>query len=303
MSEVTTEAAAVETPTETTTTQETTPAQQAGAKDTTEQAQAKAILKEKFKLTVDGKEFEEELDWNDKEGIKRKLQMAHAAEKRMSEAKAAKAKAFDIVKAFEENPENILKRLGPKGREVAEKFLLEQIQNDMLTPEEKEYRELKKYKEMTEAEKAKAKEESEKSAKQAQEYKYAQEFQTTIISALEKSGLPKTPELVKRMAGIMQKNLSLGLDLTPEDLVIEVKKDALAFVKAIAGDSDGDQLLELFGKEIANKIRKSDLKKLKEKQDQVFQQPQSKQQTQSKRREDRPMSIDEWKESIAARIK
>lgn len=268
-----------------------------------EQKQAIATLKEKFKLTVDGEEFEEEVDWNDKADITRRLQLAKAAQKRMSEAKDAKTKAFDIVKAFESDPASILKRLGPKGRDAAEKFLLEQIQDDMLTPEEKEYRmtkaELAKYK----AKDAETAEAAEKSAKSAQENKYAQEFQTTIIEALTKSGLPKSPELVKRMAGVLSKNLELGLDLTADDLVVEVKRDILELVKSVTKDADGDQLEAIFGKDVANKIRKNDLKKLQDKQDQVFQRPESRPAPTRQTKSDRPMSIDQWKETINERIK
>lgn len=271
---------------------------------TPEQKQAMAQLKEKFKLTVDGEEFEEEVDWNNKEDIKRRLQLAAAAKKRMGEAKEEKRKAFEIVKAFEQDPASILKRLGPKGREAAEKYLLADIEEQMLSPEEKEYRmtkaELAKYKDME----AKQKEEQEKSVKSAQEMKYAQEFQTTIISALEKlgyskGGLPIPPNLVKNMANLMAKNLDLGLDLTPEDLAEEVHKEKLSDLTLITKDMDGEQLVRFFGTETANKIRKHDLKMLQEKQNQIPQpRAQSTQSSESKTNANRPMTITQWKESL-----
>jgi len=258
--------------------------------------------KEKFKLLVDGEEIEEEVDFSDKEGLKKRLQLAHAAKKRMSEAQDAKKKAFQIVKEFEENPESMLARLGPKGREIAEKFLLSQIQDEMLSPEEKEFRDLKKYKEMTEAEKDKVKEALEREAATKIESDYAKRYQDTIIEAMEKSGLPKTPELVKRMAGIMKKNLEYGLDLSPDDLIAEVKSDITNLVKSVFGDADGDQLINIFGKDIANKIRKADLKKLQEKQSQLFQKPKA-QGSSSGKNEARPKSIEEWKQEVEDRLK
>lgn len=274
-----------------------------GGAEPKDQKQAVAALKEKFKLTVDGEEFEEEVDWNNKEDIKRRLQLAHAAKKRMAEAKAEKAKAFDIVKAFEEDPGNILRRLGPKGREAAEKYLLEHIQESMLTPEQKAQAakdaKLKKYEEQEELT---AKQQAEQ-AMQAKQNQYAQEFQTTIIQALEKSGLPKSPANVKRMANIMANNLKLGLNLSPDDLVIEVKTEVQELLKSIMKDSDGDQLVSMFGEDIANKIRKSDIRKLQEKHGQVFQNTQPKSQvSQPKAEEDRPLSMEEWKEQISRRV-
>jgi len=271
------------------------------------QAEKKAeipqALKKKLKLKVDGEEIEDEIDFNDEEGLKRKLQLSYAAKKRMEEAKAAKAKAFEIIKAFEEDPANVFKKLGPKGREAAERFLLEQLQEEAMDPKDKELRDLKKYKEEMEAEKERIKAEREKQALAEQEAKYAQEFQKTIIDALGKSGLPKSPEMVKRFASIMQKNLELGLELTADDLVDEVKSDITSIIKSIVGEADGDHLINLFGEDVANKIRKSDIRKLQEKQGQVFQQRSTKQEAAPQPKSGRPMTMAEWKRSLEERVK
>ena len=163
---------------------ETTETTESGEEQTPEQKAMVTALKKKFKLVVDGEEIEDEVDWNDEEGLKKKLQMARAAEKRMSEAKAEKKKAMDIVRQWDTDPEGVLERMGARGREIAEKVLLKQIQDELMSPEERELRDLKKYKEMTEAEKKKATEEAE-AAKQAElTNHYAQQFQNTIISFL-----------------------------------------------------------------------------------------------------------------------
>lgn len=260
--------------------------------------------KKKYMLKVDGEDIEEEIDLNDDVGMTKRLQMARAAEKRMKSAATEKQKAFEIIKAFESDPESMLKRLGPKGREIAEKFLLAQIQDDMLTPEEKEFRQLKQENETYKQKEAREKEERAQAEQQKKEYEYAQTFQATIISALEKSGLPKTAVNVKRMASVMSKNLEYGLELTPDDLATEVFNERSEELKAIIKDADGDQLIKMFGEEMANKIRRSDLKKLQERQGQVFQPgkrtnsgsapgPKSKGYT----------TMDEWKEQIERNIK
>lgn len=260
-------------------------------------------MREKFKLKVDGEEFEDEVDLNDKEELRKRFQLSHAAKKRMGEAKAAEQKALDIVRQFEQDPESMLSRLGPKGREIAEKYLLKQIQDDMLSPQEKEARMTKAKLEKYEAKEKEDQDFKQKSVMEKKEAEYAQGFQTTIIAALNKSGLPKTPEMVKRMAATMAKNLELGLELTPEDLVSEVKSDVSKILKSIIGDSDGDQLINMFGPDVAKKIRMSDLKKLQEKQGQVFQRGSSNQSGgASKQDSARPMTMEEWKESVNKRI-
>lgn len=267
------------------------------------EAQTQAMLK-KFKLKVDGEEFEREIDLNDEATLTKELQMSHAAKKRMTEAKENTQKAMKIIKEFEENPESMLKRLGPKGREIAEKFILAQIQDDMLSPEEKEYRDLKKYKEMTEAEKAKAREMEEMSAREKKEFEIAQNFQNTIIEALTKTGLPKSAKLVQRTAEIFKHNLEYGLELSPDDLAAEVKNERLAELKAIIGDSDGETLIKLFGDDVAKKIRKFDVQKLKEKQGQVYQQTIQKEQSNFSKKEGREyLTFEEMKEQARQRAK
>lgn len=259
--------------------------------------------KEKFQYVIDGEQVEEEVDFSDKEALKKRFQLGHAAQKRMAEAKAAKAKAYEIVKAFEDDPANILERLGPKGLEAAEKFLMKKIQEQMKSPEEREYEmtkaELAKYKEQEKL----AKEAEEKQKISAQEAKYAQEFQATIISALEKTGLPKTPDLVKRMAYIMSKNLELGLDLSPEELAHEVRKDQQELIKSLSKDASVEQLLEMLGPDIANKIRKYDLEKLKLKRNPVLSPDKPEVFENTEKRSKKPVSMDEWKAQIEERLR
>ena len=259
-------------------------------------------LKKKFKLKVDGEEIEEEIDFNDEAGIVQRLQLAKAAKKRMAEAVNARKQAMEIVKAFEKDPESMLERLGDKGREIAEKYLMKHIQESMMSPEEKRLKELEKKVETYEQREAREKQEREAEAIAKKESEYANSFQQTIISALQKSGLPKTPQIVKRMAAIMQRNLEFGLELTPDDLVTEVKQELTELFQAISKDSDADHLLNILGKDAANKIRKHDLKSLQEKQAQVFQSPKV-----SKSSNPKPdkgyTTIDEWKEQINKRIK
>ena len=261
----------------------------------TQQAQLK-----KFKLKVDGEEFEEELDLSNEAELTKRLQLAKAAEKRIGQAKAEKQKAMEILKAFEEG--TLLKK-HPKARELAEQLLVEQLQQEMMTPEQKELMELKKYKEERERSELERQKALEMAEAQQKESAIAQQFQKTIIDALDKSGLPKTPDMAKRMAYIMKKNLDLGLSLTPEDLAAEVKSELNGLLKALIGGAEGEQLISLFGDDVAKKIRAYDVKKLKEgmknnatpKKEDAVKAP--------KREDGKPLTIEEWKEQIRARVR
>ncbi len=257
-------------------------------------------MKEKFKLKVDGEDIEEELDWNDKEAVKNKLQLAHAAKKRIGEAKTEKQKAMEILKAFEDGT---LLSKHPNARKLAEDLLMAQIQEEMLDPKDKEIRDLRskneKY-EMTEKQKIEA---MRKEAAAKKEFAIAQDFQNTIIEALNKSGLPKTPKLVQRAADLMSKNLDLGLTLTIDDLVGELKGETTNSLKSIIKDADGEQLIAMFGEELAKKIRKYDLKKLQESQGKVFQSGKKQSAEAPRPKENKQyMTQEEWQEQINSRV-
>ena len=160
-------------------------------------------LKKKFKLKVDGEEFEEEVDLSNEEYLIKELQLAKAAKKRMAEAYNDKKKAFELTQMFENDIESFLER-HPKGKDAAEKLLLKEIQKQMLTPEQLKSmemeQELARYKQQEQA----FKQQQEQAQMQALEQQQAEYYQKTIIDALEKSGLPKTPESAKRMAFLLR---------------------------------------------------------------------------------------------------
>jgi hypothetical protein len=235
---------------------------------------------------------------NESELIKR-FQLAKAAEKRIGQSKAEKAKAMEVLKAFEDGT---LFKKHPKARELAEQFLVEQLEDEMLSPEQKEFRDLKKYKEEKERHELDRQKALEMAAAEQKEAALANQYQKTIIDALDKSGLPKTPDMAKRMAYIMKKNLDLGLSLTSDDLASEVKSELSAMLKALVGGSDGEQLINLLGEDSAKKIRAYDVKRLKDgmtnksvKSDSVQKMP--------TRSDGKPMSLDDWKEQVKARLK
>lgn len=223
--------------------------------------------KRKYKLKVDGQEFEEEIDLSDEEAIKRHLQMSKAAQKRMSEAAKARREAEQFIHTLKTNPRKVLTdpNLGVDFRKLAEEYLAEQLEAEMLTPEQRRLREVEaKLREREEQDKARAEEEQAKQLEQLRA-QYAQDYDKTISEALQTEGLPKTPKTVKRMAELMYKNLDMGLELEPKQLVSIVREDYINEIKELFSSADGETLLKLLGDDVAKKIRKTDLARLKTK--------------------------------------
>lgn len=265
---------------------------------TAAKAAAAAARKEKFQYKIDGEDVEEEIDLSDIEGLKKRMQLSYAADKRMGEARTVKQKAMEIVKAFEEDPTNLFRKLGPKGRQVAEQFLLEQINEEMLTPEQKKDRDDKSELQKLRDEKKKREEEDQNKQISAKEKEYASEYQTTIIGALEKCGLPKSPRLVADVARLMSKKLEHGIELDATDLAKLIREERGNDQKSIVKDMSGEQLIEYFGEDVAKKIRLADLKKLKEKQGQIFQNGNTEKQPAPKQTDKGYETLEEWKERI-----
>lgn len=229
-----------------------------------EEAKEPVSRKRKINIKVDGQEEEVEFDPDNEEELRKHLQLSRAAMKKMSEAAKTKKQAEMFIEQLKSDPKKVLSNpnLGLDFRQIAEEYLYEQIQRESMSPEEIEYNEkmerLKKYEEQEKT----SKQQAEEARVQAMQQKYVQSYDKTITDALQSSGLPKTPATVKRMAMLLSKNLDMGLDLDPSDLVGEVKKSYFSEFKEMFSQADADFILSILGDDISNKIRKKDLEKL-----------------------------------------
>jgi hypothetical protein len=274
------------------------------APEVVENNEVTAAMIRKLSMKIDGEDVEEDYDLSNEEQLKKDIQLARAAKKRMAEAQDQKRKAYDLVQQFEQDPASVLKRLGPKGYELAEQLLLEKIQGDMMTPEQKQLAELKAKLEKYEMSEKQQKEQAKLQEESAAEQKQSEYYQQVIIQALEKSGLPKTAESAKRMAFLLYKNAELGLDLDADDLAMEARKETEGYISALSKDSDAEKLIKLLGPEVVKKIRKFDLDNLKKKQ--LGQNP-TKQLTQSSTKAPsqgkKYQTFEEWQEETNKRLK
>lgn len=221
----------------------------------------------KFKIKVDNKEEEMELDLNDEAALIRHLQMSKAASKRMNEAATARKQAENFMQALQNDPMRVLsdpRIMGDaKFQQIAEQFLSKKLQDQMLSPEEKKRIDMEERLRTFEDQDKKVKEEHQQKQAQQLEEHYAQQFEKTIVDALNTTSLPKNAFTVRRMAELMQKNLTHGLELEPQHLATLVKEDYQREIASLIGGADASQILSMFGDELSNKIRKHDLAKFK----------------------------------------
>lgn len=228
--------------------------------DTPTQAkqEAKQILS-KYKIKVDGKEEEVDL-----ETLKREFSKSKAADKRFVEAAKLRKESEQLIEELKKNPRKVLEnpKLGVDFRKMAEDYLREQIELEMMTPEQKKIREYEKLLAEKESEQAEIRHQQEIAREEALFKHYAEDYDKSISAALLTAGLPRSPRTVARMAELMERSIEFGIDVKPADLVPEVRKTYINDIKDLFSSADGDTLLAILGDDIANKIRKSDLKRL-----------------------------------------
>lgn len=255
----------------------------------------------KYTYKVDGKEVSEELTDDD---VKKHLSMSKAAYKRMSEAAESKKQSEQLIRMLRENPEAVFENeqiMGNKKfRDIAEAYLAKQLESEMLTPEQRQQKQMQ-----SELEKYRESERKQKEAQESQQMEqlqqhYAQEFEKNIIKGLSSQNLPKTPTTVKRMAQLMAKNLEHGLDLPPEAIAELVRQDYVRDIQELFGSTEADALLSLLGDGVSNKIRQADLKKLKANNPFGIRQPV--QSSGSQEQSTQKMSKEEWKERLNKKV-
>lgn len=214
----------------------------------------------KYKVKIDGQDLEV-----DESELLSGYQSTKAAQQRFNEAARMRKQAEEFVKILKTDPKRALTHpgIGVDLVSFARDVLAEQLEEEMLSPQEKELRNTKK--KLAEFEENQRRQEEALRQSEIEKYTkvYEEEYTTGIIDALAESGLPKTESTVSSIAKYMMMALENGLDVKPKDVVQFVKRDYIAQIKSIFGPADADTLLSLLGDDISNKVVKGHINKVK----------------------------------------
>lgn len=241
---------------------------EAAEAEAAKEAAAKKSNKKKFKVKVDSKEEEIELDFDNEEEIQKHLQLSKAAQKRMQQFAEYEKGVKGLLETLRTDPLKVLsdKRLGiPEDvrQKLAESIMNQEIEEMQKTPEQKaqekiqkEYEELKKQHE----EMLKAKEE-EKDALTRE--KLTREYDLDISSAIEKAGMPKNARTVRYFAEAMAFCVENNINMTAQDLIPYVKKNALSEFRELVTALPDEDFEDWLGKDQISRIRKRTLDRIK----------------------------------------
>lgn len=258
-------AAAVPESEETDSSEETSPEAEAlAAKEAEAQAKAAAVAsKRKLQARVNGKVMDVEIDTSDDKELLKYVQKAIAADEKFEEASMTKKQMQNLIHALQTDPLSVLSNpaLGLNIKELAEKVLLAEIEEQEKSPEQRELEKLRRELEME----RKAKDDIEKERQEAQLESLRQEaFQQIddeISDALGSSSLPKSPYVVKRITETLIQAINAGYDVGVKDIMPYVEEQITGEIQRMFEAAPEDVMEKIIGSNNLTRMRKSRLAK------------------------------------------
>ncbi len=223
-------------------------------------------MRKKFKLKVDGQEFEEEIDLSNDEELTKRLQLAKVAQKRMQESAQYKKAIQDFYDMLQQNPDEALAQLGFDPLQYSEARIKREIEERKKSPEQKEFerqqQELEKYKKKLDA----IQKEKEEAELASLEERYHRQIEDEIVSAIDKvSDVPKSAYFIKRVSDMMRSFILNGkTDVTANEVVPLVRKQIKAELKQMYDTASEDILEDIWGKSNLERLRKKRIAKARE---------------------------------------
>jgi len=211
-----------------------------------------------YKVTVDGEDLEV-----DETELKRGYAHARAAAKRMQEAGSKRKEAESVLRIMKENPEQAFKKLGLDPRQFAQQIIDRELEEAMLTPEQRELRDYKQRVAAYENERRRAEEEYRNQQMQQAIARETETIQRDIIDTLSNSGLPQNEKTVSRIVYYMRAAHSAGHNVRPVDVIDQVKQDYREDIRALMGGLPEEALNTFLDEDIIRKVNKSMVKTLK----------------------------------------
>lgn len=235
------------------------------AQPTEPEKKAEVARRKKLKLKVDGKEVEEEIDFDDDEALIRDKQLARVAQKRMGEYAQLQKEVREWVDQLRKDPRSVLAdpTLGIDLKQLAASVMQEEIENSQKSPETLESERIQKELRDLKAQREKEQEEFKQKEFERLQEKEFERMDTLMTRAIEKTDLPKTDYVIKRMADYMILGVQGGVDATPDDVLPIVREEMLSDMKAMF-QAMGDEVIEkMLGKETISRLRKRSLARAK----------------------------------------
>lgn len=189
-------------------------------------------------------------------------QKAEASEKKMAEAAKIQQEAMrhkqalaQIEELLSKDPSEFLRKVGIDPEKFSEQMLEKKLKHMQMTPEQRDYEELKAYKAQQEKINAQREQEMEAQKVSMAELQYSQTLDNELTEAFAASELPKKRFYVQQVAAEMRGAALRGEDLTARRAVEIIKERYFDDLKDTFGDRDVGTILERLGPDNTKRIR------------------------------------------------
>lgn len=234
---------------------------------------ATPIAEDPLEFELDVKGNKQKLKFANRDQLKAVLQKALYADQVIKDGVQAK-KGAEALMGKLKTKEGILEVLRDPDinmdvKQFAIDIVKDMMEDEKLTPEQKENRELKKFKELTEKEKADSLKAEEDKKAQERTQKQRQEISTQIIDAMKKyPDIPQTQATMDACILNMRAGFAkFGKHLTPEQAMSVYSEQYWNAHKAILDKMTPEQLVARFGQKTLDKLQQIKLNELKAKTD------------------------------------
>lgn len=228
------------------------------AEQSTQDALKEAVTEAKRKLKIKDGDQEVEVDEDEVLSVyKSRKSHQQAANKELQEGKAARKQAEEFISMMRD-PEQfwqVAEKLGHKNtRELAEKLLVRQLEDEMMDPRDRELRDAKARIKSIEDMERKQREAVEAKRADEMKQKYVKDYETQFIDALKTTEVPQNKDTIARMAKYISQSAKANFKMTPKEAAQLVKEDIQQAQMRLISETDGEMLLKLLGDETAKKI-------------------------------------------------
>lgn len=227
-----------------------------------EEAQVEIAKRISMKINGEDQEFDLSSD-DDVERLKEFAQKGEGADQKFQEAAKMRKQMESFAKLMQENPIEALKRLGHDPDKIAEMHMEQRIAEMQKSPDQIEREKLQKELEEIRAEKKKMEDERLEHEKSVAQEKYSRKLDNEITEALEKSEMPKSPYVVKRLAEYMMLGLKKNPKFEVADAVPLVERQIKKEIQEMFGAMPEETIEKILGTDVSTKLRKRRINKMK----------------------------------------
>lgn len=224
-------------------------------------------LKKKLKIKVDGQELEEEIDFNDDEGLKKRLQKARAFDRAAQESSSLKKQMADLIDLITKDPVSLLQRAGHNVDELAEKHIERMIEQAKKSPEQIEQEKMREELRLAKEEAERLKAEKETAELERLRDQEAKNIENEISQYLDstKSAFPKNnPWVLRNVAQYMIAAMNAGYnEVSVKDVMPLVENQFKSDLQEMFGTMPEEVMEQLIGKGNIDRLRKMRLKQRK----------------------------------------